>query len=44
MTIVEIKTRISELANQHQESGSDVEDIKDTDWLEGEAFDLISDY
>ena len=44
MTLIEIKESISELANQHQESGSDVEDIKDTDWLEGEAFDLISDY
>ena len=44
MSIDEIKSKITELSEQHKKSDNELEDIKDTDWLEGEAFDLISDY
>ena len=44
MNFEEIINSISNLAKEHSKSGDRVEDLKDTDWLENEAFNLIVDY
>lgn len=44
MNFEEIINSISNLANEHSKSGDRAEDIKDTDWLENEAFNLIVDF
>ena len=44
MTKEEIIKAMNELALQHASSGDEVEDIKDSDWLESQAFYLIVDF
>jgi hypothetical protein len=44
MNFEEVLSAISNLAAQHSKSGDQVEDLKDTDWLENDAFNLIIDY
>ena len=44
MNFEEIINSISNLAKEHTKSGDRVEDLKDTDWLESDAFNLIIDY
>lgn len=44
MNFEEIINSISNLAKEHSKSGDRAEDLKDTDWLENEAFNLIIDY
>ena len=44
MNFEEIINSISHLAKEHSKSGDRVEDLKDTDWLESDAFNLIVDY
>ena len=44
MNFEEILSAISNLAVEHSKSGDQEEDLKDTDWLENDAFDLIVEY
>ncbi|MBM3455258.1 MAG: hypothetical protein FJX80_08935 [Bacteroidetes bacterium] len=44
MNFEEVLSAISNLAAEHSKSGDQVEDLKDTDWLENDAFNLIIDY
>ena len=32
------------LAEEHRSAGNDIDDLKDTDWLESKGFQLIIDY
>jgi len=44
MTKEEIFKAMNELALQHASSGDELEDLKDSDWFESQAFYLIVDY
>ena len=44
MTPIEIKDAITKMAAMHAGSGDAIEDLKDTDLLEQQAFDLIISY
>jgi hypothetical protein len=44
MNIIDIKNRIDELAKEHANTNDEIEDLKDAEWLEQEAFDLITEY
>jgi hypothetical protein len=44
MTPAEIKDAITKLAAEHASSGDEVDDWKDTDYMEQQAFGLITDY
>lgn len=44
MTIPEIINSIHLLAEEHRSAGNDIDDLKDTDWLESKGFQLIIDY
>jgi hypothetical protein len=44
MTIPEIIHAIHELAEEHRQAGNDIDDLKDTDWLESKGFQLIIDH
>lgn len=44
MTIREIINSIHLLAEEHRIAGNDIDDLKDTDWLESKGFQLIIDH
>jgi hypothetical protein len=44
MTIPEIIHAIHELAEEHRHAGNDIDDLKDTEWLESRGFQLIIDH
>lgn len=44
MPISEIINAIHLLAEEHRHAGNDIDDLKDTDWLESKGFQLIINY
>jgi len=44
MNFEEVLSALSNLAAEYSKSGDQVEDLKDTNWLENDAFNLIIDY
>jgi capsule polysaccharide export protein KpsE/RkpR len=44
MDLIDIQNRITVLAKEHANTNNDIENLKDTDWLEQEALDLITEY